>query len=650
MSNYFTRIVMTALMGLATVTAIAQETERVTAPAVINMPVRPGNNTNYMDKGSYLLELWSNNSLTIPDGYYVPMRFDMTQVAKAKASGKVVKSARLRLTHCGDNQYIEIALRPFAASTEWSASSTLADMKALVETAYAQDPVVTGGLTFAKNMLTAATAAFADGTYAMSDYQSSIDVTDYVKANATANDLNVMITNIKVGGSKAQLWSCNPKNDMIYNNSKFKDNWEAMLKAFSMTEDEFVAAVTPTIDVELATPSSVGSAINTAVADCWLRAQSGNEGKNNNTEQMETWTASASSSNAYGLVGFEVPAALAYKDITTVNSATVRLVTRRYSNDNQLDIYAYGNDFDETTATYTSESDYVSAALQKDPIATIGVTGQKGKYFNSATGDYQDITKWTNNIDLTSYLNDNTVGSRLNLFFKPKEDNNNIQIYSHSVTDKTFASTDITVPSADLVPQLTVSYTVGYTLTIGEAGAATLCLPFEAQIPDGVKAYRLTGIEDRGERSVVVTKTVDGTLPVNTPVLVVANAGSYELTAVDATVSASEAQEGVLTGSYEEKVVPEGGYILTYNNGKLAFRSADGATNKVDPYRAYLVITSSKAKTLTFDFDDTTVTGVSTLSAPAKPHDANVYSLSGQRLAKDAKGLVVRNGKAVIMR
>lgn len=61
-------------------------------------------------------------------------------------------------------------------------------------------------------------------------------------------------------------------------------------------------------------------------------------------------------------------------------------------------------------------------------------------------------------------------------------------------------------------------------LTVTSAGASTLVLPYDATIPNGVKAYTLTNTE--GEATAIATE-LTGSIPANTPVLINAAAGTY---------------------------------------------------------------------------------------------------------------------------
>lgn len=636
----YTKLMTTALLAGLAVSAFAQD--NVTAKATLTKPVRLGNTTDYTTKPFFNVETWLTSG--DPQGYYCPTRFDLSSVKQAVGEGKVVKSAKLRLTHYSGTG-IKLGVRPF--STEWNASSTSSDLKTLVETYKSNETVATLDYTFTNLMTDVVTSTgVTSGTYNIADYQVYVDVTDYVKANTSADELNVLLSRYDYNGGnayKGQLWSANV-NTSNKGDGNYKTYWDDMLTAFSLNADEFIEAVTPTIEVELTTPANSATTTGTATADCYVRDNAVSNAYGT-TEQVETWNGTT---HSYGLMAFDVPEAVSFKDLTTVSSATLRLVTRKIGNGNytNMSIYAYGNDFTEKS-TYNDEQSYVTSALEGTAITTFDMKGQGGKALSDGNLNTanQTLDAWTNTVDITSYISENVNSTRLNLMLKPTQDSDSknyaLHIYSRDAKDKKLNNT-IDVAAADLVPQLTVSYTVGYKLTVGAAKAATLCLPYEATIPADVKVYKLGSV---GSNGVVATEEVTGTIAPNTPVLVMAEAGDYNFDAADPNVKSATATNGVLTGVYEETTVPEGSYILSYKDNKLAFRKSDGSTNKVKAYRAYLTNSNSSAKTLTLDLDGE-ATAISNVKANATL-DGKSYNLAGQRATK---GLLIKNGKKYIVK
>lgn len=211
-----------------------------------------------------------------------------------------------------------------------------------------------------------------------------------------------------------------------------------------------------------------------------------------------------------------------------------------------------------------------------------------------------------------------------------------------------FASTDL---------KLTQAYTVE---TKSDAqGAATLILPFESTIPDGVKAYKLNSVTD----NTIATEDVTSKLPADTPVLIntKAEGGKYKFVSTNTTKDAefatgSEAKtEGLLTGVYTETTVAEGNYILAKGDKGVGFYKSKGSS-KVEANHAYLTIdnSSDSAKPSFFrvigggDGGTTLIKGVETNEEKAQE---GVYNLNGVRMDKpERKGIYIVNGKKRIVK
>lgn len=181
-----------------------------------------------------------------------------------------------------------------------------------------------------------------------------------------------------------------------------------------------------------------------------------------------------------------------------------------------------------------------------------------------------------------------------------------------------------------------------YTLTVTDAGAATLVLPFGAALPAGVKAYTLS--YTAGANKVNATEVT--AITANQPVLISAEAGDYTFDAEGTTITGSPVY-GALTGVYASTVVPTGSYILTYKDGKVAFRKVDGATNYVTANHAYLTADTSEAR-LTIDFGGTT--GISSMLNSESLMHNEVFDLQGRKVGQPAKGMYIVNGKKYIVK
>ena len=182
-----------------------------------------------------------------------------------------------------------------------------------------------------------------------------------------------------------------------------------------------------------------------------------------------------------------------------------------------------------------------------------------------------------------------------------------------------------------------------YTLTVTDAGAATLVLPFDAALPTGVKAYTLnyTAGNDKVKATEVTAITA------NQPVLINAEAGDYTFTS-NGTTNTDSPVFGALTGVYASTVVPSGSYILTIESGVVGFRKVDGSTNYVTANHAYLTADGAGAASLIIDFGD--VTGITNTNRTNDTNISEVYNLAGQRVSQPTKGMYIVNGKKIIMK
>lgn len=183
-----------------------------------------------------------------------------------------------------------------------------------------------------------------------------------------------------------------------------------------------------------------------------------------------------------------------------------------------------------------------------------------------------------------------------------------------------------------------------YTTTINaEAGAGTLCLPFAAAIPEGVKAYKLAYTSGA---AATATPVVETTIGANTPVLL--NGSGEKTFSGSGAVSASATNKyGALTGVFEATTVPAGSYVLQKATDGLGFyKVADGSTITAKPFRAYLTAQTYSSR-INIIYDE--ANGISTVEA--QPADAEaIYSLNGVRVNQPVKGIYVKNGKKFVVK
>ena len=194
------------------------------------------------------------------------------------------------------------------------------------------------------------------------------------------------------------------------------------------------------------------------------------------------------------------------------------------------------------------------------------------------------------------------------------------------------------------------------TLSIDNDGYATLYYSDRAlTVPANAKAYTYK-IEQNASGDVLnLSKTYEAgsVIPAGTAVLVNAAEGDYTFT-VAATDGVADA-DNVLKGT-DEAATTEGGtmyYMFSSGSKGLGFYwgAANGAAFQNGAHKAYIAYTpssSSSAKSfLAIGKGATTGIG-SVIAAGNGSDDAVLYNLSGQRVGKGYKGIVVRNGSKFV--
>ena len=228
------------------------------------------------------------------------------------------------------------------------------------------------------------------------------------------------------------------------------------------------------------------------------------------------------------------------------------------------------------------------------------------------------------------------------------------QVVAWNNTDNAGASAWIISEVADITE-------LSHTLTVGDAGYATLCLGYNATIPT------LAGEECGVYTAAVVdgyaamTK-VEGVLPANTAVIVKATAGTYNFNYATGEVSAIENNE--LKGTTINKNFTDAAYVLGVVEGEVGLYTAANNvstdTTNDDPevtyeawknnaFKAYLPMTDGvNAASYSFRFGEGT-TGVENVEVENEVKV--IYDLTGRRVeAITAPGIYIVNGVKRVVR
>ena len=183
-----------------------------------------------------------------------------------------------------------------------------------------------------------------------------------------------------------------------------------------------------------------------------------------------------------------------------------------------------------------------------------------------------------------------------------------------------------------------------YDVEISSAGYATFCLPYDATIPKGLKAYTAT---DNGE-TVKLTAIENGKIAAGEGVVLHGEAGTYTFVATAEDVSATAGNQMVGVTEETELNALDNAYLLTRdkNTQAIAFRKL-ATTYTLDANKAYLKLENNARNLISVVWDDN-ATGIYDLSEKKEENDGAIYNLAGQKLTRTQKGINIINGKLVI--
>jgi len=575
-----------------------------------------GDNSNSTATTIEMYTVRENN--TISKDFIGLMSFEIP-----KKEGYKVKSASLKLV----TERAKGTLAIYDFDAEVSNNDTYNSQSDNIASAREKTAIVTVKLAGTSNK--AVTDVGASST--LSDWINTIDLTDYVKSNGyvdmnllLANNANSTTTSIKVYTSDVT--------DVTNSNEGF---------TFSGSDLKPILTLTYEIDEDQK------SEVITPAADTYVRM--GNTANHGSETTMELYTDLNNNKDFVGLLSFNIPSE-ALTGEYTIESANLRLVTERCKGVTSISIYNYNNNISEST-TYADEETHISEARNSSSVEFNVAYGVRSKSLVSddiSAGSA--LASWTNNIDITELVKMLT-SANLNLMIACADGNANAnKFFTKEATDVTNAKdASYTYAATDLVPQLTITYTKAasetkYILTVSSASASTMIIPFDADLPDGVKAYTLDYTSGANE----VTATEVTSIEANTPVLINAQAGNYTFNSTGNISSKEKSTTGALTGVYYETIVPEGCYVLQdKGEGPMFYKVASSI--KVSPYRAYLTANSSSAK-MSIRYSD--ATGIEAIQNKIYNNDV-IYDLSGRVIPKGtilSKGIYIQHGKKIIVK
>ena len=192
-----------------------------------------------------------------------------------------------------------------------------------------------------------------------------------------------------------------------------------------------------------------------------------------------------------------------------------------------------------------------------------------------------------------------------------------------------------------------VTYT--FAAKIQDIEWASLYLPFDAAIPDGVTAYYAKTVNS----TTVSLKKIETGIPANQGVVVKGSTGIYGFVS---TSTVDEITSNLFEGVTEETLLTDNeNYVLGGSVNEKAnpvfnlYVSGEGTIN-LAAYKAYLPASKvpGLARTLTFGFEDDETTGLTEMKSNNNVKNSEAYNLVGQRVSTNTKGIVIINGRKYI--
>ena len=188
---------------------------------------------------------------------------------------------------------------------------------------------------------------------------------------------------------------------------------------------------------------------------------------------------------------------------------------------------------------------------------------------------------------------------------------------------------------------------ISHTLTVTEAGYATLFLGFNARIPSAVEAYTVKTVNDGW----VSLTQVTGVIPSQTGIIVKAAEGEYKFFYEE--TATADVTGNLLEGTLFNIDIEEEAYVLGQIDGEVGLYKAKMTDGKWlnNANKAYLPASAVPNKSVAFyGFDWDGTTGIDQIT-DNREQSTVIYDLTGRRIeAITAPGIYIVGGKKVLVR
>lgn len=203
------------------------------------------------------------------------------------------------------------------------------------------------------------------------------------------------------------------------------------------------------------------------------------------------------------------------------------------------------------------------------------------------------------------------------------------------VSDNSCTQLSLRADGGDFRPMSSFNADVA-TLTIPTNGLRLVMVPFDASLPEGVRAYALGS-----DLTLIPVQQITA----HQPVLIESGSGTVILSGCGTIGYSVSPLDALLRGTYTTAPLYPGDYVLTHNDqGERGFLRV-ATVGVLQPFDAYLQLPSSTADFLPLDLSQT---GINAATAELIP--AAAYNLHGQRVNSAAKGIIIVRGKKTVRR
>lgn len=179
-------------------------------------------------------------------------------------------------------------------------------------------------------------------------------------------------------------------------------------------------------------------------------------------------------------------------------------------------------------------------------------------------------------------------------------------------------------------------------VTIGKGGYSTFVSESNMAVPVGVTAYYATAANDN---AVALEEITDGVIPAGAGVVLKGEEGkTYTFAETDA--KASELAGNLMVGVADASTFTNDGhvYVIATVDGVTAFYQYTGTT--FPEGKAYLNMPGASVAKVKIVGNATGINSVS----ESKSMSESIYNLNGARVNENFKGIVVKNGKKVLVK